>query len=279
MFGKDTTLTEIADRELRLLAEKQTMEKQLTQAKQAAGLALVDGNATTEIGDAVQLRIQMEGRELAINILRERRRATILSAKQEAAKKIRSEQSEKRSDLETLSSTTAKLLAQLSVLEGVKFDQSILGLQPTTDLGVLAGCHTTKSEDLRMQISALEQRAIDLEQATVPDFGHIELEDVTVDTAVLRAVLMHESAGPSAEAIHQWIGACAKSNRVPDGNFGDRPRSVRLSWNRGGIAPDSHIFCRELGTLKDNMQTVGGGTRVNGQVLNVETCTFRPAAA
>lgn len=248
-FGlqKKENLETLTQREIEILEQKNRAAQALASAEQAAAAALVDGDGSKEIEAVARLRAEIAAAENAITLLRARRAEVIGAANRAEAAKLRQRAGAKQQELDGLRAKTAKLLAEISKLEGVEYDVHILELQAATPLGIGAGCAQTRSDSLRGEILALESRATELESAAVPEFGNISLDGVTDNAEVVRAILQHPSAGPSSQAVAGWLTACANHPTVPSRTFGNMPRNIRITWRDGQIDGDnSSVFVPAL---------------------------------
>jgi hypothetical protein len=132
--------------------------------------------------------------EKALGVLAEHEKVAEIEVRRATARDIRRQAKEKASELEKLNQETAKLLVELSRLEGVPFTPSILSSQPvlgnrgvmadplTTNapdpwLGILelrvnnpSGelAHAPRSRGMRAEIRKLEAEAASIEQNLIP---------------------------------------------------------------------------------------------------------------
>jgi hypothetical protein len=87
-----------------------------------------------------------------------------------------------------------------------------------------------QSSRLATLANALEDKALELEVASVPHHGWAHVDDVTDTMPLVAAILRHPSNGPSAAEILAWAAAVDKDSR-----FGSLQRSLRVTWRDGVI--------------------------------------------
>jgi hypothetical protein len=238
---KANELEKIAGREIELTNRKTAALAQLASARDAAGIAMVESDARVEIESVARLAAEVETATRAIELVRGRRPEAIAAENRKSAEAIRAEATTKKKEFDSLQSKTSKLFGEISKLEGVPYDNWVLGYQPE-------GCvpfdsvlkRTPKSEALALEVQSLESKADALQAASVPPHGYVDIEITSDEDAVL-ATLKHRSAGPSAEMVKKWLTSCADHNRVPGRSFGDLPRRVRIEWRDGAIDRNTSV--------------------------------------
>jgi hypothetical protein len=279
IFTKQTELEKLAAMEIELTAKKSNAVAALGSARTAAGLAAVDGDAESEIAEVVRYRAQADAAETAIGLIRERRGAAITAEYQERARQLRESATGKRRELSALESKTARLLAELSKLEGISYSSDLLEAQAPPE-GIIPGftyCLVPRSAILRSEIADTERKAVELESTAVPAAGTLQAEDITTDAEVITRVLLHASHGPSAAAIQLWLERCANNAALPGRSFGMLSRQVRLFWRNGLIdVEQSYIFIPSLAKTLRAVNSIG--MVADSQSFDTTTATFRAAA-
>jgi hypothetical protein len=272
IFGQKNELEKLATREMELSNQKRALVASLQLAEQSAGEALAAGEAEHELADVLKHRTKLSVLDLAVSSLRKRRPAVIAEQFAEQARGVRADAAEKKKQLAEIESKTSKLLRQLSAIEGVTYSDAILSCEASGPNMFFA----PKSDTLRYEITQIEAKADSLESRAIPDRGEVDLEDVIDDQAVIAAALMHPSHGPTAESVQAFLMSCAKTNRLPEGGFGNRPRRVRVQFFRGEIDyAGSYVYVRELA----KPHAVNYGVNFAPGSVDVETATFRPETA
>lgn len=261
----------LCTKELSLVTRRQQALTALASAKAAAGIALADDSeATAELEIIWRLNADIDAADHAIHLIRERRPAAIAAEQQKEADAIRAEAATKRRELGGLQAKTAKLWAQLSELEGAKLS----GENVMVEGGL-------RSEALSHAADTLEAKALEVESAGIRAYGFVDLEDVTSDGMLIEAVLRHKSAGPSAEAVQEWLTSCADDQRVPGRAFDARPRRVRLEWAASKIdAMASYQFVPGLARKRSGVMNSTGATNPgeSDYLLDIPSGTFQAAA-
>jgi hypothetical protein len=270
IFGTNG-LERTISREIGLTTQKRAAVAALVVAREAAGSALVDGEARQELASVTRLVEEISAASRAIGLLRARRSTAIVAENGAAANRLRSEAKEKQSELNSLNAKVLKALADIGKLEGVEYDQAGL---------YVAANGTARSERLTIQIRELNEKADALESGTVSRNGYFDADAVTDDATVIAGVLRHASEGPTVEAVSDWLSACADNHRVPGRSFGALPRRVRIEWTGGAIdTAASYIFVSGL-TRKavGRMRTDGSVNPGESEFFDVPTGEFRAAA-
>ncbi len=248
---EDTALGKLTAQEVALEVQQVIKFDELAEAERAAGEAYANGSggASTAADRVVRLQAEMAAIDRAIVSVRAKRPATILAAFQNQAKVARASAAAKRSELESLSKKTARLLAELAGLEGAEGR-----FLPTAEPG--GGVRSPmKSEALAREIAELEQRARELDATPVPDRGGFdseESEQPISDDAIVISILQYPSIGPSAAEIRSWLAAVERETVKlhPDRTAKELeqlPRRVHVEWEDGKIdIKASFIFVRSL---------------------------------
>jgi hypothetical protein len=124
------------------------------------------------------------------------------------------------------------------------------------------------SQQLEGRADEMERRVAGLE-AEIPRAGVADVFDATTPAPLLEAVLHHESDGPSAAEVLDWVEACEiRSGRL----FGDHSRRYRLTWKNGKIdVGESYIQVAGLSKISEGV--------FGGRVHETGSDIFKAAAA
>ena len=249
-----------ATREIELFAQREVKLTDLVQAERQAGEAYLDGDPKASVGRAVRLKAETEALGRALDACHVRRLTAV--EKQLAAKVagLRQQAAGKRSELATLESKTARLLAQLGELEGgIPYSRAILSAEPSPD----GGYHTPRSATLRSEAEGFDKQAAELESRGIEDHGSIDCEGTVKD--LIQAVLREGRAVPTVQAIQEWVAAVREAARtrgagplldsppvelrlLPSGPAVTVGRRFRLVWRKGAIDRErSNMFLPAAG--------------------------------
>jgi hypothetical protein len=270
IFGTNG-LEKIISREIDLTTQKRAAVAALAVAREAAGRALVEGEAGQELASVTRLVEEISAASRAISLIRARRAHAITVENVTAANRLRSQAADAQREMNTLNTKVGKLLADLGKIEGVEFDQA----------GIFVAANgPSRSDTLSAQIRDLNAKADTLESGAVPKNGCFDGDAITDEATVIAGVLRHHSEGPLAEAVADWLSACADNVRVPGRSFGNLPRRVRMEWTGSVIdTAVSYVFVPGL-TRKAVGRTMTNGSVNPGEseFFDLPTGEFRAAA-
>lgn len=242
---KSSEFEQLVEREISLCKQRSAKARELSQAEDTARLALL-GDAPIEETTApvARLNAELAAIDLAIATCRARRPEAIRAAFTAEAERLKAEADAKGKELASLQAKTSKLLAALSDLEGVEYEEAILSVQPARAIGT--GYAVPRSARLQTEISRLTRKASDLEGQDVPAAGGIDLDGVSDLREVIAAVLRERSVGPGAAAVSAWLEACEANAANSGFKRGDLMDRVYLRWEDGVIDPSSYVFVKAL---------------------------------
>lgn len=207
-----------AAKELKLLGDHREAVAMVSAAELSAGDALLDAveaeSANAAIEQIVRAKSSVAAIEASIRACRARRLEAIKGKIAVEAADWRRRADEARAEQDRITAKTKKHVDALKQLEGVEFIPA----------------STPKSSTLGARAFGCEDKAVQLETASVPRNGGAQLDDVTSAISLVEMVLRHESDGPSAQEVFAWAAACD-----PDDRFGNLPRSFRVTWHDGVI--------------------------------------------
>jgi hypothetical protein len=271
-FEKNRTIDDLAVAEAELERKRSGALAALSQAEEEAGRAFLDGQGEASVDNVLRRRVEVEAIDRAIGAIRRQRPTVLKERAQEEARTARVAAEAKRGELDSIERKKAKLLQQLSEIEGA----------PGVFVSIAEGFPVPeiRSQTLTREIGNLQQRAADLNSRNAPDAGCFDSEDVAVlaDDSVIMAVLKIPAIGPSATDVRAWLAAVegqVPAGRVERGVCETIPRRVRVEWRGGRIDGErSYIFYPELSSP---LMSIDGARTELG--LNVRTGTFRAAEA
>jgi len=217
-----------ASEELRFVHRKETLQEEL-------GAAMLDADPVvnpTEDERLARLLAEQRGCEVAMKTARQRRLDAI-QAKRAAEIKVLQD---RRSDLEKeQAALSAKVEKHRKALV------ELLGIEVVIVPAVPSQRSTVQS--LGFQIGALDEKMLRL-QEPLPDFGTIDLMNVTGIDPLIEALAAFEGITPPMESVLEWAKACEP---VPGETFQDLRRNICLVWAAGEIDPrQSSIFVEAL---------------------------------
>jgi hypothetical protein len=269
------TLEALATREFELDTLRLAKRADLGVAEELAGSAVLNGAAAGEIDRILRLRGEINAFDLAIDTVRSRRPAAIIETFEKKSRQLRNLANEKRAELDGLNVKAARLLRDLSQLEGVGHGR----FEPSGGDGFARP--ETKRERLAREIEGLLAQSRTFEQAQVPTSGALDNADnvVVSDDAVVLAVLRDMSASPSAADLRAWLAGIeievlAKHPDRSRAELQQLPRRVRIVWSNGVIShSESYVFYPQLAPVIPSVLTFGAPAG-----LDVSKATFKVAA-
>lgn len=215
-----------AAKEVKLVADHRDAVAGVSAAEMSAGDALLDApegeSAATAVEQIVRAKSSVAAIEASIRACRARRLEAIKGKIAAEAADLRRRADEARAEQDRITAKAKKHLDALKQLEGVEFIPA----------------STPKSSTLGTRAFGCEDKAVQLETASVPRNGGAQLDDVMSAIPLVEMVLRHESDGPSAQEVFAWAAACD-----PDDRFGNLPRSFRVSW-RDGVIDYRDSYCQ-----------------------------------
>jgi len=215
-----------AAKELKLVADHSEAVAMASAAELSAGDALLDAQEGESVTAAVERIFRAKSGiaaiEASIRACRARRLEGIKGKIAAEATSWRKRADEARAEQDRITAKTKKHVDALKQLEGVEFIPA----------------STPKSSTLGARAFGCEDKAVQLETASVPRNGGAQLDDVTSAMPLVEMVLRHESDGPSAQDVFAWAAACD-----PDDRFGNLPRSFRVNW-RDGVIDYRDSYCQ-----------------------------------
>ncbi len=215
-----------AAKEVKLVADHSEAVARVSAAELTAGDALLDGqdgeSASAAVEQIVRAKSSVAAIEASIRACRVRRLDAIKGKIAAEAAAWRRRADEARAEQDRITAKTKKHVDALKQLEGVEFIPA----------------STPKSSTLGTRAFGCEDKAVQLETASVPRNGGAQLDDVTSAIPLVEIVLRHESDGPSAQEVFAWAAACD-----PEGRSGNLPRSFRVNW-RDGVIDYRDSYCQ-----------------------------------
>jgi hypothetical protein len=222
---KTSEFDHFAEREIELVERRRGKGAELARAE-----TFFDDD---QVAAAIRIRSEIAGIDQTVSAVRRARPNAIRAGFRAEAERLKVEAGAKDKELAVLEAKTSTLLASLSDLEGVAFEETILSAQPARAIGT--GYAIPRSARLRAEVSHLAQKAADFEGQDVPASGGVELEDVTDDFQIVLAVLKDRTQAPDAAAVESWLGEvaanAAQSGRKPEALW----TRIYLQWRDGVI--------------------------------------------
>jgi hypothetical protein len=186
-------LQEIQTKRAHLGSHQASLNAQIELAQKEVGREYLTGKRDG-LRRVVELRVETEAVQSALQTLAVDESAAEMEVERARVADLREQAKQKASELEKLNQETAKLLAELSKLEGVPFTTSILSSQPILGSRGMMGdpltpnapdpwlgicelrvnnpsghlAHGPKSRGLREEIRKLEAEAVSIEQKLIP---------------------------------------------------------------------------------------------------------------
>ena len=189
-----------AAKELKLLGDHREAVAMASAAELSAGDALLDAveaeSANAAIEQIVRAKSSVAAIEASIRACRARRLEAIKGKIAVEAADWRRRADEARAEQDRITAKTKKHVDALKQLEGVEFIPA----------------STPKSSTLGARAFGCEDKAVQLETASVPRNGGAQLDDVTSAISLVEMVLRHESDGPSAQEV-SCVGCGLRSGR------------------------------------------------------------------
>jgi hypothetical protein len=240
MFEKSTNelaadIEKWAVKELELGHKLREAAEGIPIAEAVAGAAILDGTAGDSLAGLLRARAESAAIEAAVRACRGRRLEAVKAKRAADARIARKEAARLCGQIEGIAGKVAEHLRAVAEIERTQF-----GAPP-----LATGCDLPLTEQLRMQLDALERRIAGLE-VEVPRDGTADISDARGADALVEAVLRHESDGPSAQDVLAWAAACEKRGRASRQepseplvlqplDFGERSRNFHLAWRNGEI--------------------------------------------
>ncbi len=205
---------------------------------------------------------------MALKSVRAGRLAAVQADNAQEVATIRKDIISKRKELESIRARTAKALAELSKAEGIAYDEGLLCRQQLNS-GLYA---PPRSMELKLEIANLEERAVELENVTLPPAGRLQFDGATSADEILKAVLLVKSAGPDAAMVDRWLAAVEDDAQRRNKPLADHPRFVHIVWDGQFIAPESHVSVKAL--MRETLDSQGQPNGFDGA-----SGTFRASEA
>jgi hypothetical protein len=254
MFTKNESFEGLVDQEIALTERKRKVEATLKELEAAQGDAYLENPDAFDAGPATRAELELKGITRAIAVVRSRRPGVVEKENRDQAAILRAEASVKRRELENITNKSEKLFAAISKLE--EFDISsgaMLQLDPSTPWG---GRVIPKSRRLLVEVESIEAVATYLETAKLAESTPAEgfsLENVIDPAEIVRGVLLdRSSAGPSAEAVTDWLAALEGIALKRSVVLGSARKDVRLYWASGTLDPNSSFV--RAGSTKEEFR-------------------------
>jgi hypothetical protein len=249
----DTQQLLVAEQKLNELIRLRSAELDRAQAA-AAEAALDAGDAWMEATRGVaRLRAEIESASAGIDALRKKRAIAISAERQENVADLRRQAQEKRAEIDKIRRKAEPLLQELSTLEGVAFDHSILAGQrigddwqlvaafgvpddrlvcnPLEIRNVRPAYAVPRTRSLYEEARALDAKAVEIETQAPRSYG--VLHGASAADLVTELYARADMIGPREQDVTDWVARIQAE--VQKGS--QRIMSVRyhVAWRAGKI--------------------------------------------
>ncbi len=265
--NEGTALEQLADRAISIAADLRRARTDLALAEITAADACIDG---ADIASAFRVVSDLRSRISILEHAKEAlatRRITILNGLASVdANALRVEAAAVEREVEKIRKAAAKALGTLSELEGIAYTEAILycepGMQPPP-----------RSAQLTARRVALQGKAREIGEREISRASSVDLEDATTADDIVRAVLLHRSLCPPAEAVMDWLAQCVSVAEGRGFKIAGHPWQVRIAWESSQITDQSWILVRALAPVVRHRHEIDD---LNSEIRDFEAVTFRP---
>ena len=248
-------------RECELIAEFDDTVTEISKEQSVLGAAMAENKGGADTHRIVELRNKLAVIESAAEACRLARAAALRTKAAARLTELKDRAAAVRSESKKLDADLAKLLDQVSELQGKPFTMAIFGRGIPGELTPFA--EQPRSELLASELGNLERKIVEQENFVVPRDGIIDPTDVEEDApraaplpehrALSDQLLDHlaafEGITPPVAAVLGWLESVESEVRRLGGGgaFTRRGRRVYLAWVNGIIdEAKSHQFIPEL---------------------------------